>query len=69
MCVQNGSTDYRLLNMGMCASTKAKADSQEHDKEGRRNLALIQLRPNQQLQKMIEIFLKSINFDTVPRTE
>ena len=62
MCVQNGSTDHRSLNMGMCASTKAKEDSQEQDKEGRQKLALIQLRPSQQLHKM---FVKSINFDTL----
>jgi len=29
--------------MGMCAFTKAKGDSEEQDKEGRRKLALIQL--------------------------
>ena len=35
-CVWNGPTDLRSLNMGMCASTKAKGDSQEQDTEGRR---------------------------------
>ena len=39
--------------MGMCASTKEKGDSQEQDKEGRRKLALIELRPSQQLHKMV----------------
>ena len=44
---------HRSLNTGMCASTKAKGDSQEHNKEGRRKSALIQLRPSQQLHKMV----------------
>ena len=39
--------------MGMCASNEAKGDSQEQGKKGRRNLALIQLRPSQQLHKMV----------------
>jgi len=39
--------------MGMCASTKAKGDSQEQDKEGRWKLALIEIRPSQQLNKMV----------------
>jgi hypothetical protein len=39
--------------MGMCASTKAKEDSQEQDKEGRRKLALIEIRPSKQLHKMV----------------
>ena len=53
MCVWNGPTDLRSLNMGMCASTKAKGDCQEQDTEGSRQLALIQLRPSQQLHKMV----------------
>jgi len=39
--------------MGMCASTKPKGDSEEQDKEGRQKLALIQLRPSQQLHTMV----------------
>jgi len=42
--------------MGMYVSTKAKEDSEEQDKEGRRKLALIQHRPNQQLHKMVSNF-------------
>jgi len=42
-----------LTNMGMCATTRAKGDSEGQDKEGRRKLALIQLGPSQQLHKMV----------------
>ena len=36
VCVCNGPTDRRSLNMGMCSSTEAKGDCQEQDTEGRR---------------------------------
>jgi len=42
--------------MGMYAPTKAKGDFEEQDKEGRQKLALIQLRPSQQLHKMVSNF-------------
>jgi len=38
--------------MGMCETTRAKGDSEEQDKEGRRKLALIQHGLSQQLHKM-----------------
>ena len=53
MRVQNGSTDHRPFNMGMYASTKAKTDSEDKYEEGRRKLDLIQLRPREQLHKMV----------------
>jgi hypothetical protein len=53
MCVQNGPSDLKSPNMGMCTATETERDSQEQDKEGRRKLALNQLRPSQQLYKMV----------------
>jgi hypothetical protein len=60
MCVQNGPSDLKSPNMGMCTSTKTKRDSQEQD-----NCPLTNSDLANNYTKWFQMFVKSINFDTM----
>jgi hypothetical protein len=48
-----GPQTSNIPNLGMSSSAETKRDTQVQDKEGRRKLALTQLRPCQQIHKLV----------------